>query len=518
MKLIYCLAFLFLSATTVLTAQDADPATATTTEKTIDQQIDEAIKPAAKFVTETVFYPVEFSIGADSYSIPFVLIWLIGGAVFFTIFMGFINFRGLGLAINVVRGVFTNPKDKGEVSHFQALATALSATVGLGNIGGVAIAISVGGPGATFWMIVAGLLGMSSKFVECTLGVKYRELDAHGVVSGGPMYYLSRGLAKHGKGIGRLGAVLAVIFSVACVLGSFGGGNMFQVNQAYAQFSNMTTNMFDWSIDGWVFGLIMAGAVAVVILGGIRSIAKATEKIVPFMCGIYVLAALVIIGMHIPDIPGVFGQIFSGAFSGEGIAGGFLGVMIQGFRRAAFSNEAGIGSASIAHSAVKTDEPISEGIVALLEPLIDTVVVCTMTALVIIITNNHLDTSASDGVLLTSRAFDSVISGFDIVLAVAVILFAFSTMISWSYYGLKAWTYMFGAGKVADLSYKMLFLGFVVLGAAMSLGKVIDISDSMIFLMAFPNVLGMLFLSGEIRKDLASYLRRIRTGELPRFK
>ena len=515
MKLIYCLAFLFLSATTVLTAQDADPAVATSTELTIDQQIDEALKPVAGFVEDTIFFQIPIGGG---HKIPFVLFWLIAGAVFFTVRMGFINLRGFGLAIKVVRGVFTNPKDKGEVSHFQALATALSATVGLGNIGGVAIAIAVGGPGATFWMIAAGILGMSSKFVECTLGVKYRELDAHGVVSGGPMYYLSRGLAKHGKGVGVIGAVLAFIFSIACVMGSFGGGNMFQVNQAYAQFSNMTTNMIGWTIDGWIFGVIMAGAVAVVILGGIRSIAKATEKIVPFMCGIYVLAALIIIGMHIPDIPNVIGQIFSGAFTGEGVVGGVMGVLIQGFRRAAFSNEAGIGSASIAHSAVKTEEPVSEGIVALLEPFIDTVVVCTMTALVIIITNNHLDSTAADGVLLTSRAFDSVISGFDIVLSVAVILFAFSTMISWSYYGLKAWTYLFGAGRVADLSYKLLFLAFVVLGAAMSLGEVIRISDSMIFLMAFPNILGLLFLSGEVRKDLRSYISRIRSGEIPRFK
>ncbi|MEM9984995.1 MAG: alanine/glycine:cation symporter family protein, partial [Bacteroidota bacterium] len=375
--------------------------------------------------------------------LPIVIVVLILGALIFTVYFGFVNIRRFGLAINVVRGVYSDPNEEGEVSHFQALTAALSGTVGLGNIAGVAIAISVGGAGATFWMILAGLLGMSSKFVECTLGVKYRTIDRKGEVSGGPMYYLSQGLAN--RGLKRLGQVFAAFFAVMCIGGSFGGGNMFQVNQAFKQFSSLSFIENTWiAANGWAFGVIMAGLVAIVIIGGIRSIASVTDKIVPFMTVMYVLAALVIIGMYISEVPQTFVDIFEGAFAPKAIAGGFIGVLIQGFRRGAFSNEAGVGSASIAHSAVKTNNPASEGIVALLEPFIDTVVVCTMTALVIIITGNHLDPSASDGVTLTSQAFSSEIPFFKYLLALAVILFAFSTMITWSYYGLKAWTYLFG--------------------------------------------------------------------------
>ena len=370
-------------------------------------------------------------------------------SIVFTIYMRFVNIRGFRMAIDIVRGIYSNPNDKGEVSHFQALTAALSGTVGLGNIAGVAIAISLGGPGATFWMIIAGLLGMSSKFVECTLGVKYRIENADGSVSGGPMYYLSRGFAE--KGWPGLGKVLAVFFAVMCIGGSIGGGNMFQVNQAFQQFEAVTggTESFIHG-QGWIFGLVMALLVAVVIIGGIKSIAKVTDKIVPFMCGIYVLAALVILFGNFTRIPEAFGLIFAGAFSPMAISGGIVGVLIQGFKRAAFSNEAGIGSASIAHSAVKTNEPVTEGLVALLEPFIDTVIVCTMTALVIVITGT-VDGggvwqplgAGGDGIHLTSTAFSSVITWFPIILAVAVILFAFSTMITWSYYGIKSWKYLF---------------------------------------------------------------------------
>ncbi len=445
--------------------------------------------------------------------VPFVLIWLILGAIVFTIYFKFINIKGFRLAIDVVSGRYTDPNEKGEVSHFQALTAALSGTVGLGNIAGVAIAIGIGGPGATFWMIMAGLLGMSSKFTECTLGVKYRDIDYDGTVHGGPMYYLSKGLKE--KGWGRLGKVLAAFFAIMTVGGSFGGGNMFQVNQAFQQFSN-TLPVGGALQQGWVFGLLLSILVALVIIGGIKSIARVTEKIVPLMVVIYVLGALVILFTHYTALPHAFSLIFTEAWAPKAVAGGFVGVLIQGFRRAAFSNEAGIGSASIAHSAVKTENPASEGIVALLEPFIDTIVVCTITALVIIVTGTYTnaDIAATEGIQLTSMAFKSVISWFDIVLAVSVIFFAFSTMISWSYYGLQSWKYLFGRGRMADLSYKFLFLVFVVIGAAMNLGPVVDFSDAMIFAMAFPNILGLYILMPEVRKSLADYLGKIKSGAI----
>jgi AGCS family alanine or glycine:cation symporter len=447
-------------------------------------------------------------------SIPLVVFWLILGATYFTFKMNFINFRGFKHALELVAGKYDDPEhDKGEVSHFQALTTALSATVGLGNIAGVAIAISVGGPGATFWMIIAGLLGMSSKFVECTLGVKYRIIDKEGTVFGGPMYYLSQGLAK--KRMGGLGKVLAVTFAVLCIGGSFGGGNMFQVNQAFAQLEGQIPALAGQGV--W-FGVVFAALVGVVIIGGIKSIAKVTDKIVPFMCGIYVFAALVVIVLNITALGDALMLIFDGAFNAEAAAGGFLGVLIQGFRRAAFSNEAGVGSASIAHSAAKTDEPVSEGIVAILEPFIDTVVVCTMTALVIIFTGEYANSAGLSGTLLTSQAFGKSISWFPYVLTVAIVLFAFSTMISWSYYGEKAWAYLFGQSKISSLVYKGVFLVFVVIGASIELGAVVDFSDMMILGMAFPNVLGLLILSPEIRKDLREYFRKIKSGEIKKFK
>jgi len=363
---------------------------------------------------------------------------------------------------------------------------------------------------------------MASKFVECTLGVKYRNVYADGSVSGGPMYYLSKGLAAQGKkGVGK---VLAAIFAVACIGGSFGGGNMVQVNQATQQFISVTggENSFLYE-KGWIFGVVMAVIVAFIIIGGIKSIAKVTDKIVPFMVGIYVTAALVVIFANVTEIPAAFGKIFNGAFSADAMYGGFIGVLILGFRRAAFSNEAGIGSASIAHSAAKTDEPISEGVVALLEPFIDTVVICTMTALVIIITNYggagpEAAMAGNDGIALTSSAFEQVISWFPLVLSVAVILFALSTMISWSYYGLKAWTYLFGESKQADIAYKVIFCLFVVIGSGLSLGAVFDFGDAMIFAMCFPNILGLYFLAPEIKRDLTHYFNRIKSGEIKRFE
>ncbi len=449
-------------------------------------------------------------------SMPFVIIWLLVGAIFFTIYMGFINIHGFKHAIDVVRGKFDDPDDPGEVSHFQALTAALSGTVGLGNIGGVAIAVSLGGPGATLWMILAGLLGMSTKFVECTLGVKYRNVHADGSVSGGPMYYLSKGLSK--RGLGRLGRFCAVIFAVFCIGGSFGGGNMFQINQATEQLVSVTggENSFLYGRE-WMFGVFMAGLVGLIIIGGIKSIAKVTEKIVPFMVAIYLVAAFFIILMNFSMIPDALASIIAGAFSVKGAAGGMIGVLIVGFQRAAFSNEAGVGSASIAHSAAKTEEPISEGVVALLEPFIDTVVVCTMTALVIVITGS-IDPDATEGVSLTSRAFASTISWFPYILLIAVILFALSTMISWSYYGLKSWTYLFGESHLNDVIYKVIFCVFVVIGSVLTLSSVFYFSDAMIFAMAFPNVLGLYILAPEINRDLKSYLTRVKSGEIKKYK
>lgn len=485
----------------------------------IDEAINSVFEPVTKAIESVVFF--SFTLGG--FTIPFVLIWLIVGAIIFTVYMKFVNITAFKHAIDVVRGKYDDPNDVGEVSHFQALTAALSGTVGVGNIAGVAIAVSLGGPGATFWMIVAGLFGMSSKFVECSLGVMYRNVNDDGSVSGGPMYYLDKGLAE--KGLGGLGKVLAVLFAIACIGGSFGGGNMVQINQATQQFIDITGGETGFMAGkGWLFGLVMAAIVALIILGGIKSIAKVTDKVVPFMVGIYILGALLVLGYHVADIPAAFGLIFSGAFSAEAMYGGFVGVLIQGFRRAAFSNEAGIGSASIAHSAVKTDEPISEGIVALLEPFIDTVIICTMTALVIIITNYggqgaefaFQNGEKLGGITLTSSAFESVLSWFPAVLSLAVILFALSTMISWSYYGLKAWTYLFGESRAADISYKIVFCFFVVVGASMSLGSVFAFGDAMIFAMCFPNVLGLYFLLPNVRDAYNEYMRKIKSGEIAR--
>jgi AGCS family alanine or glycine:cation symporter len=490
------------------------PSFAQTTSEAVSQKIDEYFQPIVAAMGSVLFWDPVAAMGIELESpVPLVVVWLVLGASYFTIRMGFINVRGIKHSLHLIMGKYDDPNDKGEVSHFQALATALSATVGLGNIAGVAVAIGLGGPGATFWMIVCGLLGMSSKFVECTLGVKYRQIDEKGNVSGGPMYYLSTALKE--MGWGRLGKVLAVVFAILCVGGSLGAGNMFQANQAYAQLANVAPFMAG---KGIFFGIGLALLVAAVILGGIRSIARVTEKIVPFMCGLYVTVALIIIGMNITKIGDVLYIIFDGAFSPDAIKGGIIGVLIVGFQRAAFSNEAGIGSSSIAHAAAKTNEPVSEGIVALLEPFIDTVVVCTMTALVIIFTGVYTNTGENlEGAQLTSQAFASVFPWFPYLLVVAIFLFAFSTMISWSYYGLKAWSYLFGYSRLADISYKVLFLLFVIIGSSISLGAVVDFSDMMLLGMGFPNVLGLIILAPKVKKELNNYMARVKSGEIKRY-
>tara|TARA_B100000767_G_scaffold101105_1_gene97103 strand:- start:1221 stop:2837 length:1617 start_codon:yes stop_codon:yes gene_type:complete len=517
-------------------------------DKGLDEKINDAFMPIAVWWEGFVLT----SVPIGGYNIPFVVLLLVLGATFFTIYFKFPGITKFGLAINTVRGKYDDieahsadekaavnivdgdvvdtirvESKEGEVSHFQALATAVSGTVGLGNIAGVAVAIALGGPGATFWMIVCGVIGMSTKFVECTLGVKYRDLDADGTVYGGPMYYLSKGLKENGYA--GLGKVLAIMFAVLCVGASFGGGNAFQSNQAAVQLKTLLN--IDGGASGLIIGLILAILVGIVIIGGIKRIAKITEKIVPFMAGIYVLACLIIIFANFSYIGDAFGLIFNGAFTPMAGLGGFVGVLIVGFQRAAFSNEAGAGSAAIAHSAVKTKFPASEGVVALLEPFIDTVVICTMTALVIIFFNIdgsnmqsvfkyggdglsnvvlNSDGSSIGGVDLTSMAFDSVIPGFSYILTIAIVLFAFSSMISWSYYGLQSWKYLFGKGKTADMVYKILFLLFVVIGAAATLDAVIKFSDAMILALVFPNMIGLLLLFPKVRDDMKKYLSAIK--------
>lgn len=459
----------------------------------------------------------DYSITANDGGIPFVALWLFIGAVFFTLRMGFINFRAFWHAIEVTRGRFDNPNDEGEVSHFQALASALSATVGLGNIAGVAIAVAVGGPGAVFWLIIAGLLGMSSKFVECTLGQKYRERRPDGSVLGGPIQYLSKGLAE--RNMGGLGKVLAVMFAILCVGGSLGGGNTFQVNQSLGVLKEQVPLFAE---HGWLYGLLMVIAVGVVIVGGIRRIAGTAEKIVPLMCGVYVLACLYILWNNLGSVPEAFGRIVGEAFTPAAGYGGFLGVLVTGIRRAAFSNEAGVGSAAIAHSAARTEYPVREGIVALLEPFIDTVIVCTMTGLVIVVTgafenpDNFELIASSNGAALTARAMASEISWFPYVLMVAVVLFAYSTMISWSYYGERCWVWMFGDGS--SKYYKALFLLFVFLGSVVTSTNILNFGDYMILSMAFPNILGVFILSGSVKKDLDEYMGNLKAGKFKRYE
>ena len=509
---------LFLTATATALALGAAPAAAQGLDQAINDAFARATGPFVSFIFSN--FP--------GTGFPWIVGWLVIAAAIFTIYFGLIQFRAFGHALRLVRGDYSDPNDAGEVSHFQALATALSGTVGLGNIAGVAVAIGIGGPGATFWMILAGLLGMATKFTECTLGVKYRNEYADGSVSGGPMYYMTKGFAERGIPGGK---ILAVLFAIFCILASFGGGNMFQSNQAHAQLVNIFGEF-----SGLITGLIIAVIVFMVIVGGLKSIASVTEKVVPFMAVLYVGAALSVIAMNADMLGTAFRQILVGAFTWDGAVGGAIGALIQGFRRAAFSNEAGVGSAAIAHSAVRTKEPVTEGFVSLLEPFIDTVVICTMTALVIIITGqlmidpatgmfiqNEAGTaiqtlSGNSDVALTSAAFSQEIWWFRYVLAVAVILFAFSTMLSWSYYGLKAWTFLLGEGQTKEFAYKLLFCFFVVIGAAANLGPVIDFSDAAIFAMAVVNIIALYALMPVVRREMTSYLARLKTGEIRKYR
>ncbi|MCH7227416.1 alanine/glycine:cation symporter family protein [Haloferula sp. A504] len=528
----------------------------------MDEKLDAFLEPVAYWADKIVF----FSIPVGGHSVPIVLLLLAGTGVFLTLFFKFINFRAFRLALRTVRGKYSSEDDPGQITHFQALATALSATVGLGNIAGVAVAIGIGGPGAVFWMVVMGLLGMTSKFAECTLGVAYRFIDSEGRVHGGAMRYLENGMREHG--VGGLGRVLAIVFAVACVGGALGAGNMFQINQSAQQIGE-TFGIFN---DGqsWILGVIVAAMVGAVIIGGIVWIARVTAVLVPFMTIIYVLACIVVLGGYVSEIPAALGTIFREAFSFEAGLGGFLGGLIQGIKRGVFSNEAGLGSAAIAHAPVKTRRPASEGVVALLEPFTDTVIICLMTALVIVTTGVwkadasintatelregpsatapvvrqlaerdliHIVTPAkegepwmeiemkdrdaaghvlaeavtertgwSGGIWLTSRSFGSVIPWFPYVLTVAVFLFAFSTMISWSYYGEQAIYYLVGGNQHVITAYKLVFCGCVVVGAAASLKNVLMLSDALYFAMVAPNLIGLYFLLPRIRRELDRFL------------
>ncbi len=482
-----------------------------------DEQVNDFFTPISDFITGIVFFAVPLDFVGDGVELPLIVVWLVVAGVFFTIYLRGFQFRAFKHAFQLTRGDYNDPRDAGEVTHFQALATAVSGTVGLGNIAGVAVAISIGGPGATLWMVVAGLVGMCTKGVECTLGVKYRNEYPDGRVSGGPMYYLSKGLKEKNPKLGTLGKVLAVVFCIFTLGGAVGGGNMFQSNQAFAQAQSVTGGAdgpLGGGSAGVIFGVVLALAVGAVIIGGIQSIARVTDKVVPFMAVFYVVACLLVLVANLGSVPGALWDIVSQAFSPEAGYGGFVGVLIQGFRRAAFSNEAGLGSAAIAHSAVKTREPATEGHVAVLEPFIDTVVICTMTALAIVITGTYADESSAPGVETTSAAFETVASWFPVVLAIAVVLFAYSTMLAWSYYGLKAATYLFGESMLVDRTWKVIFCLFVVVGAASTLDAVIGFSDSMIFAMSLANIIGLYIMAGVVKREIFGYRARLKNGEI----
>ncbi len=478
-----------------------------TCRASIDESIDAAFRPVAKAMSNFVFVSVQVG-GAE---LQLIVVWLIAGALFFTFYLRFINIRGFRHAVRIVLG--KEDKDThapGEVSHFQALTTAVSGTVGVGNITHVAVAVSIGGPGAAFWLMVAGFLGMASKFVECTLGVKYRQINADGTVSGGPMFYLDKGLRE--RNLPRLGKVMAWYYAICIMIGSIGVAAMFQANQAYVQFVNVAGGAGSFFDEhAWIFGAALAILTALVIVGGIKSIARVTSKLVPFMALLYVTSAFVVIAVNIDKLPWAIGAIVTGAFSPQGVTGGVIAVLILGFRRAAFSNEAGIGSSAVAHAAVQTKEPLTQGFVAMLEPFIDTVVICTITALVITVTvydPTLVNDGSISGVELTSSAFESVLPWFPYILAIVVMLFAYSTMISWSYYGLEGFIYVFGAKRWAKITFNTIFCLFVIVGCTAQLDAVLDFSDAMVFAMALANVLGLYLLAPSIKKDLDEYWAR----------
>ena len=498
-------------------AEEATPALEES--ESVDELINKGFGVATGWFVKAIFSSIRIA----DYEVLWVILWLAAAGIVFTAVFKAVNLRAFPLALRTVRGKYSGPDDPGNISHFQALATAVSGTVGLGNIAGVAIGISIAGPGVAFWLFLSGFLGMATKFAECTLGVKYRSIDGGGHVQGGPMYYLKRGMAE--RGLGPVGAVLAVFFAIFCVFASFGGGNIFQVNQVTQQLINVTGEESFFASNQWVFGLMMALVTALVIIGGIRSIAKVTSKLVPTMCVIYILSAFLVLVVNAQAIPGAIGMIVTEAFQPRAaVTGGILAAFIWGMRRATFSNEAGIGSAPIAHSAARTRKPASEGVVALLEPFVDTVIVCTMTSLVIVTTmqfdgdtanftvngqafelGRGTNNSSSFGIGLTSAAFETVNSGFRYLLFVCVLLFAFSTLVTWSYYGLQAWQYLFGKNQILELAYKTVFCLIIIAGASANVGNAVDFSDAALFAMSIPNLIGVYFMIPIIRREYAKF-------------
>jgi AGCS family alanine or glycine:cation symporter len=465
------------------------------------------------FLSNILFFDILFG-QVEGTKIPFLVAWLIIGGIYLTFKMSFVNLRMLKHSYQIVMGKYKTKDDKGLITPFESLTTALSATVGLGNIAGVAIAVSIGGPGATFWMIIAGFLGMTLKFTEVTLSLQHREFLADGTIMGGGMEYLSKGLAK--KGMAGFGKVLAVVFAIFMIGGAIGGGNTFQVSQALGVVQQDIPFLKEYPI---VFGITLALVTGAVIIGGIKRIAHTTVKIVPTMVFIYVSASLWILITNFTQIPNAFGLIFSEAFSPTAATGGMIGVIVQGFQRAVFSSEAGLGSAAIAHAPARVKYPVRQGMVSLYEPFIDTIVVCTMTALVIVITgvydpaNGYKELiEAQQGAALTSAAYGTVISWFPVILSISIVLFAFSTMISWSYYGERAWVYLFGSGS--SLIFKLIFLSFTILASVVSTSIMVDFSFMLILGMALPNILGLYILSGDVKKELDSYLKKLKSGEL----
>ncbi|MBK6288908.1 MAG: alanine:cation symporter family protein [Pseudomonadales bacterium] len=487
------------------------PGASSYADTAIDQHIADGFQPYADAVAGLVFAAIDLG----GYAVPWILFWLIAAGAFCTIYFRFINLRGMRQGFRIIRGDYEDPHHTGDTSHFQALATALSGTVGLGNIAGVAVAITLGGPGAAFWMVIAALLGMATKFCECTLAVKYRRERPDGSVSGGPMYYLSRGIAANYPRLAPLGKVLGFTFAVLCLFGTIGAGNFFQVNNAYQQLLLITGGERSLLAgQAWLFGVVMAVLTGIVVLGGIKRIASVTDKLVPLMTLTYLVAALIVIGAHAEQIPHALGTILYGAFTPEGIQGGMVGALLQGFRRAAFSNEAGIGSAPIAHASVKTGEPLTEGLVALWEPFIDTVIICSLTALVIVISGAPTIAPQAEGVALTSAAFATVMPWFPYVLAVVVLMFAYSTMISYCYYGTKAANYLFGESNTVDICYKLFYLCATVVGVTMPLAQLVDFSDAIYFLMAVPNVIGLYLLAPVVKREMHGYFGRLSRGEI----
>jgi len=478
----------------------------------IDKQIDQIFAPIAEAIASVIFYSISIS---ETQDLMLILVWLGGAALFFTFYLGFINFRYFKHAIDVVRGKYDDPNDKktsGEISRFQALATSLSGTVGLGNIAGVAVAVSVGGPGAVIWMVAMALFSMSTKFAEVMLAVKYRKKRVPGdakEVSGGPMYYLKEAFAHHN--IPYLGSIMAVVFAICCIGGSLGGGNMFQANQAYEMVYGVTGGAEGpLAGKGWLFGIGLALMVGVVIIGGIKSIANVASKLVPAMGLLYLAAGLIVIGIHYENIPGAFAVMFQEAFSPAAGLGGLMGVILVGVQRAAFSNEAGLGSAAIVHANANTDDAVSQGMVGMLGPFIDTVIICLVTALVIVISGAYEGVNGMAGVELTSAALQSGVSWFPYILALAVFLFAYSTMITWSYYGVKAVGFLFGGNAFAELVYKTFFCLCIVIGASTQLDSIILFTDAMIFSMGIPNIIGMFLLAGVIRREVKIYTARLK--------